>query len=57
MSRSFWYFNRMSDLEEYKNKVRRGNEEVVDSGVSLDKVDDSIWLYKILELFSFLFDE
>lgn len=35
----------MSDLEKYENKVRRGNEGVVDSGVSLDKVDDSSWLY------------
>lgn len=30
MSRNFWYFNRMSDLKEYENKVRKENEEVVD---------------------------
>lgn len=56
-SRSSWHFNRMSDSEEHKNKVRRGNEEAADSGVSSDKVDDSTWLYKTLESFSFSFDE
>lgn len=57
MCRNFWYFNRMSDLKEYENRVRKDKEEVVDSGVSVDKVDVSSWLYKKLELFSYLFDE
>lgn len=56
-SRSSWHFNRMSDSEEHKNKVRRSNEEAVDSGVSSDKADDSTWLHKTLESFSFSFDE
>lgn len=47
----------MSDSEEHKNKVRRGNEEAADSGVSSDKADDSTWLHKTLESFSFSFDE
>lgn len=46
MNRNFWYFNRMSDLEEYENKVRKGNEGIGVSRVSLYKVDDSSWLYK-----------
>lgn len=29
ISRNFWYFNIMSDLEEYDNKVMKSNEEVV----------------------------
>lgn len=57
MSWNFWYFNRMGDWEENENKVRKNNEEVVDNGVSLEKINDCSWLYKILELFSFLFDE
>lgn len=41
-----WNFNRMSDSEEHKNKVRRGNKGAADSGVSSDKTDDSSWLHK-----------
>lgn len=47
----------MSDSEEHKNKVRRGNEEAADSGVSSDEADDSTWLHKTLESLSFSFDE
>lgn len=54
-SLNFWYFNRMS--EDNENKVRKSNEKVVDNGVSLEKINDSSWLYKILGLYSFLFDK
>lgn len=47
----------MSDSKEHKNKVKRGNEEAADSGVSSDKADDRTWLLKTLESFSFSFDE
>lgn len=57
MSRNSWHFNRMSDLEENENNVRKGSEEAAGSGVSSNKADDSSWLHKTLESFSVSFDE
>lgn len=56
-SRNSWHFNRMSDSEEHENKVMKSNEEAADSGVSSDKANDSSWLYKTSESFSFSNDE
>lgn len=51
------HFNRMSDSKEHDNNVRKENEEAVVSGESAGKADDSSWLHKTLESFSYSFDE
>lgn len=56
-SRNSWHFNRMSDSEDNGNNVRKGNEGAADSGVISDRAEDSSWLHKTLESFSFSFDE